>query len=90
MLKRVGSILGVIFWTILIQPVFACDVCRKNQPKILQDITHGTGSEGNLDYLIIWSAVLIVTVTLLLSVRYLIRPGENQSGHIKNIVLEKR
>lgn len=66
----------------------ACDVCRNNQPKVLRDITHGTGPQGHVDYIIIWSAVVIVAATLFLSLKYLIRPKENSSNHIKNIVLK--
>lgn len=68
--------------------VWACEVCKKNQPKVLEGITHGAGPQGNLDYIIIWTAVVIVTVTLLLSLKLLIRPNENNPNHIKNIVLD--
>ena len=67
---------------------WACEVCKKNQPKVLEGITHGAGPQGNLDYIIIWTAVVIVTVTLLLSLKFLIRPNENNPNHIKNIVLD--
>jgi len=67
---------------------WACEVCKKNQPKVLEGITHGAGPQGNLDYIIIWTAVVIVTVTLLLSLKFLIRPNEDNPNHIKNIVLD--
>ena len=31
----------------------ACPVCEKQQPKILQGITHGSGPQSNWDYIII-------------------------------------
>lgn len=65
----------------------ACEVCNNNQPKILKGITHGTGPQGNIDYIIIWSSVVIVAVTLFLSLKYLISPKENDQNHIKNIIL---
>lgn len=65
---------------------FACDVCKKNQPKVLENITHGTGPTGILDYIIIWSAVLIVAITLFFSIKYLVRPAESRHDHIKHIV----
>ncbi len=65
--------------------ILACELCRKNQPKILQNITHDSGPTGMLDYIIIWS--VIVTVTLILSIKFLVRPSETGSEHIKNIVL---
>lgn len=67
---------------------WACEVCEKNQPTVLKGITHGAGPQGSLDYIIIWTAVVIVTVTLLLSLKFLIRPNENDPLHIKNIVLD--
>jgi hypothetical protein len=65
---------------------FACDVCKKNQPKGFENITHGAGPSGNSDYFIIWGAVIIVGFTLFYSLKYLIRPKENNPDHIKNIV----
>ncbi|PVW15839.1 hypothetical protein [Marixanthomonas spongiae] len=64
----------------------ACDVCKKNQPEVLQDVTHGPGPSGTLDYFITWGAVVIVGITLFLSLKYLIKPKENDPDHIKNIV----
>lgn len=77
-------LLSIVFVPI---ELFACDVCQNNQPKILKGITHGTGPQGNIDYVIIWSAVVIVSVTLFLSVKFLVRPKENNPNHVKNIVL---
>jgi hypothetical protein len=65
----------------------ACELCKKNQPKVLENITHGAGPTGTLDYIITWTAVVIVTVTLIMSIRLLIKPREVDSDHIKNIVL---
>ncbi|HSI76618.1 MAG TPA: hypothetical protein VK957_12005 [Lunatimonas sp.] len=67
---------------------FACEVCKSNQPKMLENITHGQGPQGNVDYLITWSAAILVAFTLVFSVIYLVKPKENKPGHIKNIVLE--
>lgn len=69
--------------------IWACDVCQNNQPKVLKNITHGTGPQGNWDYIIIWSAVVIVAITLFLSIKYLVKPKETAPGHIKNMVIEK-
>lgn len=67
---------------------FACEVCKANQPKMLENITHGQGPQGNMDYLITWSAALLVALTLIFSIKYLVKPKENLPSHIKNIVLE--
>ncbi|HEY9562110.1 MAG TPA: hypothetical protein VIR29_15115 [Anseongella sp.] len=80
-------------WIILMlgTPVaaLACDVCEKNQPKALRGISHGTGPDSQWDMIIIAIAAVIVLLTLIWSVRYLVRPGETAPGHIKNIVVEK-
>jgi len=65
---------------------YACPLCKKNQPKGLEDVTHGQGPVGNLDYIIMYAAIIIVGYTLIMSVRYLISPKEKESSHIKNFV----
>lgn len=65
---------------------FACDLCKENQPKGFENITHGTGPSGDWDYYIIWGAVIIVAFTLFYSIKFLINPKENDPDHIKNIV----
>lgn len=70
--------------------VFACTVCGQNQPKALKNITHGTGPQGDLDYFIIIGGIIIVCFTLFYSLKFLIRPGEKQPDHIKNIVVNER
>ncbi len=67
----------------------ACEVCSRNQPRALRNITHGTGPQGNADYLIIGSAAVIVLLTLFLSLKFLLRPGENEPTHVKHSVIEK-
>lgn len=68
---------------------FACPLCKENQPEVLQNITHGAGPTGMVDYIITWTAVVLVTVTLILSIKFLIRPKESRADHIKNIVLNQ-
>lgn len=67
--------------------VLACEVCERNQPKILKGITHGAGPESNWDYVIVWTTVAIVLVTLFFSLKWLIRPGEKSDRHIKRFIL---
>ena len=68
---------------------FACEVCANNQPKPLKGITHGVGPTGTIDYIIITVAAIIVSIALFLSVKYLVKPKEKNSDHIKNIVLNE-
>ncbi|WP_163514316.1 hypothetical protein [Gelidibacter japonicus] len=65
---------------------YACDLCKENQPKGFENITHGTGPSGDWDYYIIWGAVIIVAFTLFYSIKFLINPKEDDPDHIKNIV----
>lgn len=76
---------GLLF---LRSAVMACAACEKQQPKILQGITHGSGPQSNWDYLIISVTAVIVLVTLVLSVNWLIRPGERSASHIKQWILK--
>jgi len=84
-MKKIVLLFGILF-LFAPQIATACDVCKKNQPEILQNVTHGAGPSGTLDYIIIWSAIIIVGFTLFYSVKYLIKPKENNPEHIKNIV----
>lgn len=65
----------------------ACPLCESKQPKGFENITHGQGPEGNLDYIIMLIAIVIVGFTLIMSIKYLIKPKENNADHIKNLVL---
>lgn len=65
----------------------ACTVCKKNQPEILQGITHGAGPESNWDYLIVLLVTAVVSGTLIFSLRYLLKPGETNADHIKHSIL---
>lgn len=66
----------------------ACDVCKRNQPELLQDISHGTGPQSNAEYYIIGGAILIVLFTLFYSLKFLIKPGERSPEHIKKLILK--
>lgn len=84
-MKRL-SLLFTFLFLFIGELAMACEVCQKNQPKILQNITHGPGPSGTVDYIIIWTAIIIVSFTLYFSVKFLVKPKENNADHIKNIV----
>lgn len=67
----------------------SCPECDRNQPELLKGITHGEGPTGTVDYIILWTAVIIVSISLILSIKYLVRPKEDNKDHIKNIILNK-
>lgn len=82
-----NRILILIFFGLLHQLAIACDVCEKQQPKITQGLTHGTGPQSNWDWVIITVMVVITLLTLLFSVKYLLKPGERNADHIKQSIL---
>ena len=79
----------ILLLTILLtrQVVFACDVCKKQQPKVLQGITHGTGPQSNWDYVIVIAVAMLVVATLYCSLRSLLKPKEQSENHIKYSIL---
>jgi hypothetical protein len=66
---------------------FACEVCDRQKPKALRGITHGAGAQSEWDYWIVGITAVIVLISLYFSVKWLIRPGEKSSSHIKYIIL---
>lgn len=66
---------------------FACDACKKQQPKFLQGITHGTGPDSNWDYLIVAVMVGITLYVLVATLKCLFKPAENGQEHIKRMIL---
>ena len=70
---------GLVTW--------ACPACEKQQPKLLRGITHGPGPSSNWDYVIVIATVFIVLVTLYYTVKWMIKPGEEDLNHIKRTAL---
>lgn len=89
-MKRQGIYTALLLVMLSGGNVLACEVCKKSQPEVLREVSHGTGAEANFDYVIIWSAAVVVAITLYLSIRYLVRPNEGAKDHIKNIVVENQ
>lgn len=69
--------------------LLACPVCERNQPKLLRGIVHGQGPESQSDYVIISIVAGIVLLSVYLSIKALVRPGEHNKRHIKRTVLEE-
>jgi hypothetical protein len=84
-MKKIKVLFTVLF-VFGFQIASACDLCKKNQPAGFENITHGAGPSGPMDYFIIWGSILVVIVTLFLTLKYLIKPKEGNPDHIKNIV----
>jgi len=77
----------ILLFALSFQIVSACPVCEKQQPSITQGFTHGAGPQSNWDWLIIAIASLITLLTFVFSLKYLIKPGEKNSDHIKQSIL---
>ncbi|MEO5905737.1 MAG: hypothetical protein ABIQ11_03370 [Saprospiraceae bacterium] len=69
--------------------VSACPVCERNQPKLLKGVVHGSGPDSQWDYVIMWAVLTITIVSLYLSVKWVIRPGEKNADHIKYSILNQ-
>jgi hypothetical protein len=81
-------LIGIVF---LMQfTSYACPVCERNKPKIIQGITHGSNPDSNWDYVIVTVMIIIAIATLYYSVKWLIKPNENEISHIKNSILNEQ
>lgn len=79
--------LFIFLFVLSAQIVSACPVCEKQQPKITQGLTHGAGPQSNWDWVIIAIITAITLLTFIFSLKYLIKPGERNSNHIKQSIL---
>lgn len=86
-MKRISIIICTLF-LLTASSAIACDVCQDQQPRILRNITHGAGPQGTSDFVIITVAAIIVGLTLIYSIKYLLKPGEKSPDHVKNIILD--
>ena len=66
----------------------ACEVCNKQQPKVLQGITHGAGPQSNWDYVLVSAIAIFSIAALVYSIKCLIRPGESANDHIKRVIFK--
>ena len=79
-MKKIIIFLFLILFQIA---AFACPVCERNQPKILRGIVHGAGPDSNWDYVSIAITAIIAVFALIYSIKWLIKPNENNQNHIK-------
>lgn len=68
-------------------PVTACEACKKQQPKLLQGITHGPGPDSNWDYLIVSIMVVITVYSLYAMIRYMAKSRDKVYQNIKTSIL---
>jgi hypothetical protein len=82
---KYGSL--IVFLLVAQVESFACEFCKKQQPKITQGLTHGGGPQSNWDWVIISFVAAIAVVTLVYSIKYLVKPHEGNADHIKQSIL---
>ena len=83
-IKYLFTLIGLLCLNVTI---WACPACEKNQPKITQGFTHGTGPQSNWDWVIIAVITVITVLTFIYSLKFLIKPGEKNADHIKQSIL---
>ena len=90
MYNKMARLLAMILFLVTTSGILsACPVCERNQPKLLKGIVHGAGPAGQWDYVIMWVVIAITVVTLYLSVKWLIKPGEKNLSHINYSILNE-
>ena len=87
LLKIMKKLIILLFLLSVKISVFACEVCERNQPKALRGIVHGASPGSNWDYVSIGITAIIVVLTLIYSIKWLIKPNENNTDHIKYSIL---
>ncbi len=87
MKNKIKHLLVLIVILLINAQVWACPVCEQQQPKITQGLTHGSGPQSNWDWVIIAVISAITLLTLVFSLKYLIKPGEKNKNHIKQFIL---
>ncbi len=66
----------------------ACPVCERAKAKTLfGNITHGAGPTSNWDYVAVVIAIISVLLTLIFTIKYLVKPNEIKNDHIKYSIL---
>lgn len=78
-------LIGIVL--LLQLPVLACPACKRQQPRLLQGITHGTGPQSQWDYVIVCVVLALTVLVLYYSIKWMIRPGEQDQDHIKQFIL---
>ncbi len=76
----------LILFCFICQWAITCPLCEVSQPRIFKGITHGTGPQSNWDFVIIAATALVVLICFYLSIRYIYKPGETNTNHIKNSI----
>ncbi len=72
-----------LFFTAISYASMACPVCDRNKKTALEKLSHGSTPNSSWDYIIVIAMIIIAVATLFYSVKWLIKPNENNRSHIK-------
>jgi hypothetical protein len=89
-MKEKITLTGMICTALLLVaslPVVACEACKKQQPKLLQGITHGSGPDSTWDYLIVSVMVVITVYSFYAMVKCMTKSRDKAHQSIKTIIL---
>jgi len=86
-MNKLASLWTAALLVLINAGAMACDVCQKQQPRLLRGVAHGAGPQSDWDYLIVGGMVVISALSLYYAVKWMIKPGENEKGHIKRSIL---
>ena len=68
-------------------PALACEACEKQQPKLLQGITHGPGPGSTWDYVIVSIMVIITLYSFYAMIRFMVKSRDKAYQDIKTSIL---
>ena len=84
-MKKVTAI--IVFFAASLS-LYACPVCERAKAKTaFASISHGPGPGSNWDYLAVWVSIAAVLLKLIFTIKFLVKPNEKNSDHIKNSIL---
>jgi len=82
-MKKISAI--IVFLTASVS-MYACPVCERAKAKTAFGIiSHGPGT--TLGCIAVWVSIAAVLLTLIFTIKFLIKPNEKNSDHIKNSIL---
>ena len=81
--KEMKKIIFILTSVLINIAAIACPVCERNKKNALLGLTHGSNPESNWDYVIVLGMIVIAITTLFYSIKWLIKPNENNKAHIK-------
>jgi hypothetical protein len=85
--KMLKGMLCAILLSAASLPALACDACKKQQPKLLQGITHGAGPDSTWDYVIVSIMVIITLYSFYAMIRFMAKSRDKVYQDIKSSII---